>query len=47
MVEEFDMPHLKKNLIVDEMTSLRWHEFNKWNIMLNKYIETCHGKIVL
>jgi len=28
MVEEFCMPHFLKTLIVDEMKSLRWHEFN-------------------
>jgi hypothetical protein len=28
MVEEFCMPRFLKTLNVDEMTSLRWHEFN-------------------
>ncbi len=36
MVEEFGMPHLLKTLTADEMTSLKWHEFNNMEYIIKQ-----------
>jgi len=35
MVKKFG-PHLKKTLIVDEMTSTRWHNFNDMEYLVKQ-----------
>jgi len=36
MVEKFGMFHFLKTLIADEMTSLKWHEFNDMEYIIKK-----------
>jgi hypothetical protein len=36
MVEEFGMLHFLKTLIVDEMTSLKWHELMTWKYIIKQ-----------
>jgi hypothetical protein len=47
MVNEFKLPHLKKTLIANEMTSSQWHESNYMEYIVKKYIQIYCGKIFL
>jgi hypothetical protein len=47
MVKELRLPHLKKTLTTNEMTSSQWHGINYMEYIVKKYIQIYCGKIFL